>query len=77
MNKKEIRDLVFTKYGTLMLSRQQAAEILNISVATIDRWKQDGLHLEYKKIGKARNSMILYPIDTVAEFIAENNTKKI
>lgn len=75
--KKEAKELLFNKYGTLVLSRQQAAESVNRSVATLDRWKIQGLYLEYKKIGISKNAHIQYPIDTIVDYICENNIKII
>lgn len=75
MNKEEVRQMIFQKYKTFLLSRQQAAEVLNKSVATLDRWKKKGLYLEYKKLGKAKNSAVEYPIDTVVDYVVNNNQK--
>ncbi len=75
MNKQEIRSLIYQKYGAFLLSRKQVAAILGKSVATIDRWKVQGLYLEYKKLGKAKNAPVEYPIDTVVDYIANNNKK--
>jgi len=70
-----MRSLLFEKYGTLLLSRSQAAEALNISVATLDRWKKRGVYLEYKKRGAAKNSPVGYPLDTIINYIINNNNK--
>ena len=75
MDKQEIKTLIFQKYGSFLLTRKQVAEALNKSVATIDRWKQQGIYLEYKKLGKAKNAPVEYPIDTIAEYIVNNNIK--
>jgi transposase len=75
MDKKEIRNLIYQKYGTFLLSRQQVAKVLNKSVATIDRWKKQGLYLEYKKLGNAKNATVEYPIDSVVNYILNNNQK--
>jgi len=75
MNKQEILKVIYEKYGSLLLTRRQVAEILGKSVATIDRWKKDGLYLKYKKMGKAKNATIEYPIETVVDYIINNNKK--
>jgi len=75
MNKQEIRSLIYQKYGAFLLSRKQVADALGKSVATIDRWKEQGLYLEYKKLGEAKNSPVEYPIDTVVDYIVNNNKK--
>ena len=75
MNKQDVWNVIFNKYGSLLLTRKQVAEILGKSVATIDRWKKDGLHLQYKKTGKAKNAPVEYPIDTVVNFIMNDHKK--
>jgi len=75
MTKQEMRSLLFEKYRTLLLSRSQAAEALNISVATLDRWKKQGMYLEYKKRGTAKNSTVAYPLDTIINYLINNNNK--
>ena len=77
MSKQEVRHLIYQKYGALLLSRKQAATEVRKSLATLDRWRKKGLYLEYKKIGKARNSTIEYPIDTIVDYIVNNNKKTI
>ena len=77
MTKQEARDILFKKYSSLLLSRKQTADALGRSVATIDRWKNAGLYLEYKKLGKAKNAPVEYPIDTVVNYIINNNKKII
>lgn len=77
MNKQEVRTIILQKYDTFLLSRKQVAATLGKSVATIDRWKKRGLHLDYKKTGTAPNSPVEYPIDTVANYIVNNNIKSV
>lgn len=72
-----MRAILYTKYDTSLLSRIQVAQELNKSVATIDRWRKAGLYLEYKKLGKAKNSPVEYPIDTVVNYVLNNNIKVI
>lgn len=75
MHKQEIRNLIYQKYGAFLLSRKQVADALGKSVATIDRWKEQGMYLEFKKLGKAKNAPVEYPIDTVVDYIINNNKK--
>ncbi len=77
MNKQEVWNVIYNKYGSLLLSRKQVASELGKSVATIDRWKDKGLYLEYKKLGQAKNAPVEYPIDTVVNYIINNNKKII
>lgn len=77
MRKKEIHDLIFAKYGCLVLNPKQVAEILNKSVTTIYRWKARGVFLEYKKDQNSKNGSLQYTIDTVVEYILNYNIKVI
>lgn len=74
--KKELLQLLFQKYGSLLLTREQVAEVLNISTASLDRMKQNGVGIQYQKDGRSgKNAKVRYPIDSVAEFIVESNIK--
>lgn len=73
--KEQTKKLIIEKYGSIILNRKQVAEILNRSVATIDRWKERGEHLSFKKVGKSKNAMIEYNIDTIVDYIYENSIK--
>lgn len=75
MNRSELRSILYAKHDSSLLSRTQVARELNKSVATIDRWKKAGLYLEYKKNGEAKNSTVEYPIDTVVDYVLNNNIK--
>jgi len=77
VNKQEIRNMIYQKYATFLLSRKQVADTLGKSVATIDRWKDQGLYLEYRKHGNSKNATVEYPIDTVVDYIVNNNIKSI
>jgi len=74
---KAIEDRIEKRYGTLVLSRQQVSEIINKSTATIDRWRQLGINLEYSKVGNSRNSTIEYSISEIAKYVVSNKIKVI
>lgn len=72
--RKELLQLLFQKYGSLLLTREQVSETLNISTASLDRMKQDGIGVQYQKNGQVgKNGKVRYPIDAVAEFIVQSN----
>lgn len=72
--KKELLQLLFQKYGSLLLTREQTAEALNISTASLDRMKQNGVGIQYQKDSRSgKNGKVRYPIDSVAEFIVQSN----
>ena len=48
--KKQFTELLIERYSTLNLSRKQTSEALNISTATLDRMKEDGVGPKYTKV---------------------------
>jgi len=72
MNKTEMRNTLYKKYGTFVLSRKQVANELNKSVATIDRWKKQGIYLKFIKRGKAKNAAVEYPLDSIIDYLTEH-----
>lgn len=69
--KEETRQMLYTKYNSLVLSRNQVADILNISVATLDRWRSKGLYLNFKKVGNAKNSIVQYSLNTIVDYLCD------
>ena len=72
---KEIIDSIYKEYKTRLLSTEQAAKILNKSTTTLGRWRKEGIYLEYKKNGAAKNTPVFYMIETIVEYILNNNIK--
>lgn len=57
------------------LSRKQAAEVLNISTATLDRMKKNALGPNFIKTStesRSNNGGVFYPVGTMAEYICTN-----
>lgn len=72
---KHMEDRIEAKYETLVLSRTQVAEILNISTSTLDRRQKNGFGLAYSKAGEAKNATVEFSIDDVAEYIISKKMK--
>ena len=73
--KKQYTKMLLDLYATLSLSRKQAAEILNISTATLDRMKDNGVGPQYnKKTTKSRsnNGKVFYPISGIVDYLVDN-----
>lgn len=71
---KDICEFLSSKYGSQMLSRNEAADALGISVPTLDRLRADGLGPNYKLIGKkSRNQGVKYPVFAIAEYVFGGN----
>jgi len=77
MLKKQLLDLLHTKYGSLLLTREQCAQEMGMSTATLDRLKKLGLGPQYtKKKSSGKNGSVRYPLDAVVDYIirARNET---
>lgn len=76
MNKKQLIEMLYAKYGSLLLSRKQCAEVTNCSTAKLDRLKKVGLGPQYVKQDVAgKNSTVQYPIDAVVDYIVLQQVK--
>lgn len=68
--RKELVSLLFQKYDSLSLRKDQTAESIEVSIATLDRMKKNGIGPKYLKNGDPdKNGMVRYPIDAVVEYI--------
>ena len=60
------------KYGKLVLSKQELAMELDVGLSTVSKMMSDGMGLpNYRKVGVAKNSRVVFPIVDVAEFLAD------
>ncbi|MDD3769807.1 MAG: hypothetical protein PHV10_04270 [Sulfuricurvum sp.] len=76
MDRKQLLDMLYSKYGSLLLSRKQCAEVAGCSTAKLDRLKNAGLGPKYiKKKGKGKNGTVQYPIDAVIDYIVSQQVK--
>jgi hypothetical protein len=76
--KKELVQLLYARFDSLMLSRIQASKAIGVSTATLDRWRNEAKGPKYQKrkaVGK--NGAVRYPIDAVAEFILAENIETV
>ena len=51
-----------------MYTKLEAAKILGLSQATLNRWMSLGIGPSYKKPGDNENGKVFYPITSLAEF---------
>ena len=73
---KEILELLYKKYGTMILSRKQVCKILGISTATLDRRKAKGEGPVFKKNGNdGSNASVEYSLNSVVHYIVSNDIK--
>jgi hypothetical protein len=68
-DKKLMFDYLLTKYDKSSLNKSELAVELSISIPTVNRRLRDNINLpRYKQVG----SRIIFPIVSVAEFLASD-----
>ena len=73
INKKYYADYLLNKYAKLGLTRQETANELGISLSFLDKLLREGTGLpSYRKIGKSKKPRVVFPVDSVAEFMVLN-----
>ncbi len=73
--KKQFIELLVELYSTLNLSRKQASEALNVSTATLDRMKEDGVGPKYTKVDTgslSKNGKVFYTVTAIADYLTNN-----
>ena len=77
IDKKYYVDYLINKYGKLGLTRQETADELGISLSFLDKLLREGVGLpNYRKIGKSQKPRIVFPVDSVANFMIVNSNWK-
>ena len=69
---KQFVKLLVDLYSTVILSRKQAAEALNMSTATLDRMKAQGIGPAYTKVdtnSRSNNGKVFYPVTAIADYL--------
>ncbi len=61
--------------GRKMLTREQAAEYLAVSEATLARWACERQGPPFVKIGRGTNAAVRYPSDLLDEYLETRITK--
>lgn len=70
LDKKYYTDYLLKKYGKLGLTRLETANELGISLSFLDKLLREGTGLPtYKKIGRSQKPRIVFPIDSIANFM--------
>ena len=73
IDKKYYADYLLDKYGKLGLTRQETAKELGISLSFLDKLLREGIGLPtYRKIGRSKKPRVIFPVDSVAEFMMTN-----
>ena len=72
---REIYSLMLPVYGA-MITQKTTAKILNVSIATLYRMREQGIGSSYKKLdSKSKNGTVVYPLQDLVKYITESNVK--
>ena len=68
----QLFNTLYSKYGTMLLSKKQTAEVLGVSEVTLNREKANGTGIEYQQTGLGA---VRYPLHALVEAITNNGIK--
>ena len=72
---RELYSLMLPLYGALV-SQKNTAKILNVSIATLGRMRNQGIGAGYKKLdSKSKNGTVVYPLHLIIKYLTESNVK--
>lgn len=72
---KELYSLMLKEYGAV-LKQNKTAELLNVSLATLFRMREQGIGPSYKKLdSKSKNGTVVYPLQEIVKYLTESNVK--
>ncbi|MCT7601289.1 helix-turn-helix domain-containing protein [Aliarcobacter butzleri] len=72
---KELYSLMLPVYGALV-SQKTTAKILNVSIATLYRMRENCVGVSYKKLdSKSKNGTVVYPLQEIVKFLSQSNVK--
>ncbi len=72
---KELYSLMSPVYGA-MVSQKNTAKVLNVSIATLYRMRENGVGVGYKKLdSKSKNGTVVYPLQEIVRYLTESNIK--
>lgn len=72
---RELYSLMLTVYGA-SVKQTKTAEILNVSLATLYRMREQGIGPSYKKLdSKSKNGTIIYPLQCIVRHLTESNVQ--
>ncbi len=72
---KELYSLMLPVYGA-SVNQKSYCKILNISLATAYRMREQGIGASYKKLdSKSKNGTVVYPLQEIVRYLTESNVK--
>lgn len=72
---KELYQMLLKEYKKAALTRVEAAKVIGVSVATLDRMRSEGIGPEYIKNDARKQSAVRYPLQGLVKYLTENNIK--
>ena len=68
---REYLNLLTKKYNKVALSRKEIAEVLNISLSSVESLlTKEQMPIRYKRVGKSQKAKYAFPIIEVANYLA-------
>lgn len=72
---KELYSLMLPQYGAV-LKQNDVTKVLNVSLATLYRMREQGIGAGYKKLdSKSKNGTVVYPLQEIVRYLTESNVK--
>jgi len=72
---KELFSLMLPTYGAT-IKQSKVVEVLNVSIATLYRMREQGIGPSYKKLdSKSKNGTVVYPLQEIVRYLTESNVK--
>lgn len=72
---RELYSLMLPTYG-VSVTQKTYCKILNISLTTAYRMREQGVGASYKKLdSKSKNGTVSYPLQEIVRFLTESNVK--
>ena len=72
---KELFSLLVKDYGA-MVSQKNTAKVLNVSIATLGRMRNQGIGASYKKLNSnSKNGTVVYPLQEIVKYLTQSNVK--
>jgi hypothetical protein len=70
---KELYSLMLSTYGAVV-KQNKVTKILNVSLATLYRMRDQGIGPSYKKLdSKSKNGTVIYPLQEIVKYLTESN----
>lgn len=74
---KELYSLMLSTYGAVV-KQNKVTKILNVSLATLYRMRDQGIGPSYKKLdSKSKNGTVVYPLQEIVKYLTESNIKTV